>query len=208
MVSLHKSHGVITLLAWLWCVGCTRSDAGPAQLLIDTNDDVYNDYVIRSAEKFSTLHSGYAHIGQWVVVNSNESVEIALSENQPQNLSSIAVDGVHPAFGYTWTGVSLPPRGGAFTLPTMTPKHWSEHLSRGEIVDYTTVNGHLQGVLTIWMPTIGVDAGPHLRSYMPLLRQLVGSAGWTVKDESFYKNEAEARAEMNANFETLQRLAE
>ena len=60
----------------------------------------------------------------------------------------------------------------------------------------------------IWVPTIGTEAGSRLRSYLALLQQLVGSAGWTVKDESFYKNEEEARAEMNANFEVLQHLVE
>ncbi len=159
-------------------------------------------------EKFSTLHSGYADIDQWVVVSSNETLEIAMSANQPRNLSSLAVDGVHPAFGYTWTAVSLPPRGGAFTLPPMTPTHGSEYLDQREMLDYTTVNGHLQGVLTIWIPTIGAEARPRLRSYMPLLQQLVKNAGWTVKDESFYKNEEAARAEMHARIENLQQLAE
>jgi len=182
--------------------------AGPARLFVETNSEAYSDYVIQSGEKFSTLHGGYAEIDPWIAVNSNELLEIPLSENQPDNLSSFAVTGVHPAFGKTWTAVSLPPLGGSFTLPTMTPMHWSEHLSGSEIVDYTTINTHFEEVLTIWVPTIGAEAGFRLSTYMPLLQRLVGSAKWTEKDESWYESEEEARAEMNAKFETLQRLAE
>ena len=182
--------------------------AGPAQLLIETSSAAYSDYVIQSAEKFSTLHGGYAEIDPWIVVNSNELLEIPLSENQPDNLSSFSVDAIHPAFGFTWTAASVPALGGTFILPPITPTHWSEYLARNEIVDYTTVNDHLLRVLTAWVSTIGTEAGSQLRSYMPLLQQLVGSAGWTLKDESWYKNEEEARAEISAKFEVLQRLAE
>ncbi|MGB5163793.1 MAG: hypothetical protein WBN09_14035 [Woeseiaceae bacterium] len=208
MASLKIRLSVITCVALLLCVGCGRMHAGPAQLLIETNSEAYPDYVIQSGEKFSTLHGGYADINPWVVVNSNEFLEIPLSEDQPDNLSGFSVTGIHPAFGKTWTAVSLPPLGGTFSLPSMTPIHWSEHLSENEIVDYTTINTHFEEVLTIWVPTIGAEAGFRLSSYMPLLQRLVGSAGWTAKAESWYENEDEARAEMNANFEALQRLAE
>lgn len=195
-------------LLTLLCAGCGRLDAGPAQFRIETNGQKYSDYVIRPSEHFSELHGGHADGGVWIVVSSGETLEIEMSKNQASNLTKLSVDAVHPEFQFTWTAVSLPWQGGPFQLPTVTPTRWSAYLAEHESVDYSTVIDHLERVRKHWVPAMGAEPGKEMRGYLPMLQQIVDSAAWAKKDESFFANELEAQTEMLRSFESTQRLSE
>lgn len=63
-------------------------------------------------------------------------------------------------------------------------------------------------MIEVWTPTLGAVAGENLRQYESMLQQLVESAAWTVKEDSFFASEEDAKAQIQAMLEVVRRLVE
>ncbi len=196
------------LIALLLCVGCERQNAGPAQLYIQTGGRIVEDFVIQPAAKFSTLHGGYADIKARRIVAAGELIELPLSDDYTENLTSFSVDATHPAYRFEWTAASLPSRGGPFSLPTIEATLWADYLMEHEIVDYTTVIDHLQRIYENWLPAIGAGGGERIGQYIPELENLVSHAQMTEKDKSFFANEKEAQTTMLQLLESIRDITQ
>lgn len=196
------------LIVLLLCLGCERQIAGPAQLYIQTGDRIVEDFVIRPAENFSTLHSGYSNLKAGQIVATGELIELPLSDDYAQNLTSFSVTATHPAYRYEWTAVSLPSQGGPFLLPTIQATLWADYLKEHEIVDYTTIIDHLHRTYENWLPTIGVGGGERIGQYLPELDNLVAHAQMTEKDKSFFASEKEAQTRMLYLLESIRAITQ